>query len=1028
MDINELVKLLAESLAPLWPVILPFLLEGSKEAWKGFAKAYGEKFGKESLELQEGFWKRFFQKIKGKPNALEAVQDVVDTAEDEDNQAALRKQLKKLLAENPALLKEAGTVVGQIVNLSHSERSVVIDRAEKSQVATGDGVTQVGRDLVQHIHASPTAKREEKTGKARRIYLEKLRRHCQSLPLAALGGEEGAEEDISLDSVYIELDTTTPKELPEDESGAGRKSRRPAGETARILEARRLQENIPTSVMEAAAASKRLALLGDPGAGKSTFVKKLLAWQAASLLGECKPPADFSPELVPVLLVLRELAPRLAALKLKNLSADEQKRVLAETIITQIHTEIRRNKAADFIPAFQESLEKRMILLALDGLDEVPQDLRGCVRQAVGAFMQTYAVERIIITSRTRSYTGQAVLPNFQPFTIAPFDEEKINRFAHAWYNEQNRLGHIGPEQSARRADDLTSASNSPDLIEMASNPMMLTSIAIIHQKDIGLPRERVRLYSLVVDVLIRRWQKYKTGEESLTPPAALAEFLKDDNRLRATLERLAYDTHAAGERGKENADLTRSSALILLEASEYLGSAALASEFLDYVDQRSGLLVGKGGELERPTSYSFPHRTIQEYLAGCYLVGKRERGREFYTHAAKGDFWSLAAMMGAEELLYNRRSLDALLDLAYYLCPVELPPDEQGERSLLWSGEIARLLSADQIRRDEGNPSGGDAYLKRLIPRLVDLLGGCLPPRERASAGDTLARLGDPRPGINAGSYLFCEIPAGKFLMGSKEGEKSAYGDETPQHEYTIPQAYYLARYPVTNAQFEAFVNDPEGYRKKDWWTTAGWDWRKSQKRDTPPKFGGVFDLPTHPVVNVSWYEAHAFARWLSDRLEAAGFQLSIWRDGKIKEVRLEKGKWQARLPSEVEWEKAARGVDGLRYPWGDEPDPNRANYVDSGIGATSAVGCFPQGKSPYGLLDMSGNVWEWCATRWTENYENYQKTESNDPQGDFPRVVRGGAFLNDDRGARCAFRGRSNPHDSSRDQGFRVVVSPVF
>ena len=154
--------------------------------------------------------------------------------------------------------------------------------------------------------------------------------------------------------------------------------------------------------------------------------------------------------------------------------------------------------------------------------------------------------------------------------------------------------------------------------------------MAIIHQEDIGLPRQRVCLYSRVVDVLLRRWQKRKTGEQRLAPSAALSDFLKDDLRLRATMERLAYEAHRLGKGVEEAADLTRGDALTLLDAPEYLGSTALATEFLDYVDQRAGLLVGRGGEAQRPTSYAFPHRTFQEYLAGCYLVGRARRGAAF--------------------------------------------------------------------------------------------------------------------------------------------------------------------------------------------------------------------------------------------------------------------------------------------------------------------------------------------------------------------------------------------------------------
>ena len=150
----------------------------------------------------------------------------------------------------------------------------------------------------------------------------------------------------------------------------------------------------------------------------------------------------------------------------------------------KIHDEINNNyKAADFFPILQEAVEGGKILLALDGLDEVPQALRGRVRQAVGALIQTHNIERIIITSRSRSYTGQAVFQNFRPYTIAPFDEEKIKSFSGAWYNERCRLGHIQADQIEPQRNNLASAAIDPDLIEMSSNPMMLTSIALLHQR-----------------------------------------------------------------------------------------------------------------------------------------------------------------------------------------------------------------------------------------------------------------------------------------------------------------------------------------------------------------------------------------------------------------------------------------------------------------------------------------------------------------------------------------------------------------
>ena len=260
---------------------------------------------------------------------------------------------------------------------------------------------------------------------------------------------------------------------------------------------------------------------------------------------------------------------------------------------------------------------------------------------------------------------------------------------------------------------------------------------------------------------------------------------------------------------------------------------------------------------------------------------------------------------------------------------------------------------------------------VERLRKWLVALIeAGALPPAERAAAGDALARLGDPRPGVGltaAGipDIAWCDVPAGPFLMGNtKDTDEMAYDDEKPQKQLNLP-AYRISKYLITNAQYDAFVRDG-GYTAKRWracWTAAGLKWKGD--RSEPEKYGGVFDLPNHPVVNVTWYEALAFCGWLGEKL---GHPVT--------------------LPTEAQWEKAARGPDGRRYPWGPEITPQHANYDETGIGTTSAVGVFPLGASPCGALDMSGNAWEWCLTRWREDYT---QPADEDPAGDAARCCAG-------------------------------------
>ena len=273
--------------------------------------------------------------------------------------------------------------------------------------------------------------------------------------------------------------------------------------------------------------------------------------------------------------------------------------------------------------------------------------------------------------------------------------------------------------------------------------------------------------------------------------------------------------------------------------------------------------------------------------------------------------------------------------------------------------------------------------------------------------------------------------IPAGKFLMGSSERDiaelkklsnESSYQDwiknESPQHEVDLP-ACAIGRCPVTNAEFKRFIDDG-GYTTHEYWTEAGWKQKESESWSKPRYWDDtIWNDASQPVVGVSWYEAVAYCKWLTAKT------------GRMY-----------RLPAEAEWEKAARGTlpspvasvrDGRggggegsnRYPWGNQWDKTRCNNKENGMGKTTPVGQFsPQGDSSYGVGDLTGQVYEWCSTKYA-SYP-YQTGDGREGEaGGDARILRGGSWFDGPPAAycRCGYRAWDNPRLRDNDRGFRCA-----
>ena len=399
------------------------------------------------------------ERLRGKPEAEVAAALQAGAKADPELLKALDALLEKLDALKEAEASLAGedkrwfveTIQKELAQLHSGVKyqAALVGAGAIAQgdhaIAMGQGAKYFAGDYVKKKVEAPDPRQseKEKNDQARTRYLKKLRKFCQSLPLAAMGGEEGVDDEITLDRVYIALNTRLNilvKDLEKIRAGQKLDLKSIQAEEKSAPERQLLpgrgegDKALPLPVLEAAHLSPRLALLGDPGAGKSTFVRNLLALQAAAMLGECPPLAGFEPELIPLYVVLRDLATRLNALKIENLSAERQRYELAHALRAHLLEDLASYGAQEFAEALGDALDASRVLLVLDGLDEVPYQMRLLIRKAVTAFIAEYNPARLILTSRIRSYTGEAVMP-FPSFTIAPFDEEKISNFVQGWYN-----------------------------------------------------------------------------------------------------------------------------------------------------------------------------------------------------------------------------------------------------------------------------------------------------------------------------------------------------------------------------------------------------------------------------------------------------------------------------------------------------------------------------------------------------------------------------------------------------------------
>ncbi len=856
---------------------------------------------------------------------------------------------------------------------------------------------------------------------ARERYLRAVIKDCSTMRLAGVdpNASDPNRSGMSLEKLYISLDTQTPKEKPEeDEKKRGRQLPGLSGE-----------EREPLSALEAWLASdkQRMVLLGLPGTGKSTFVRYLsLTMAKAELSRQAELPKEWKGRaLMPFMVSLGRFA--------ETLPPDCNKgcaELVEEYLVKTLKSD---DSTRDFAPLALQTLENEGGLVMFDGLDEVASlGLRPLIVQAVEDFFQKYSRNPsnfFLVTCRTYSYQHDAAwkLTGWATHELALLSREKIEYFVKAWYEELTQIEPARKDEYARKRKELLETLQPDDrrrLLDIAVFPLILTIMAVVHTHFGSLPDTRAEVYERCVELLLIRWQSERSVEGKVRKQSILDALDVSPTVLYQALWEVAYKAHSETRKDGQQAALVTED---LLDGvmKVYLKERDRVETFLEYCQSSNGLLMLQGtistpGRPPRKV-YAFPHLTFEEYLAARYLANE-DPDDYAYKLVGKSDRWRESIKLLGEHLCFGAPSRPTMSALMEALAQGDPKANEEEQARMTWlAGDLLVLYN-------RAFPSKQAPSAERIFAQLKEKAVAPLPdPRIRANCADLAAELGH----LPDDLYDFVEI----------------------HRPSSIVHRLFFAKHPVTNLQYARFLEAEDFHAEKYWtafpkysepgkkgeielpddWGDEGYRWLKQnwgEQKKVPPRYWTDPRLglarKTAPVVGVTWYEANAYCKWLLEQKElpehAALRQAHPSGTSQDAPFISHLSSFIFRLPTETEWVLAAGGEANGRFPWDEKGEATndkneilrRANTSESGIGRTTPAGMYPLGRTQSGIWDLAGNVWE-CQANFQEEKGNWISR-------------RGGSWGGDVDSARVSFR--LNYHSIGRWDyyGFRlvVVVSP--